>query len=200
SLAMDFHKWLYQPFEAGCALVKNWSQLNRTYYKKASYLSTDVKGDGRFDFNEHHFQLSRNAKAFKVWMSFKAFGKEKIVSMIEKDIQLTHYLKDTLKAAADFETCNEPQLGALCFRYLGNPARQLDEKAIDQLNRDIIPALEKDGRVFITGTLLDNRPVIRACLINHRLQAQNLDFLVQVIREVGEKINSHDGKTLLATS
>lgn len=200
SLAMDFHKWLYQPFEAGCTLVKNWSQLNRTYYKKASYLSTDIKGDGRFDFNEHHFQLSRNAKAFKVWMSFKAFGREKLVSMIEKDIKLTHYLEHKLELADDFEICHEAQLGALCFRYLGSPEFALDKCAIDQLNRDIIPALEKDGRVFITGTLLHKQPVIRACLINHRIQANNIDYLVEVIREVGQKVLDNERKTLVTAS
>jgi len=66
SVAVDFHKWLYQPFEAGCCLVKNWDQLKRTYYKRASYLAMDVNDDGRLDLNDHHFQLSRNTKAFVI--------------------------------------------------------------------------------------------------------------------------------------
>ena len=196
SIALDFHKWLYQPFEAGCTLVKNWSQLNRTYYKKASYLSTDTRGDGRFDFNEHHFQLSRNAKAFKVWMSFKAFGADKIIQMIEKDILLTRYLESQLIASDDFDTCHKSTLGALCFRYLGDLNPDVDKQAINQLNRDIIPALEADGRVFITGTTLNKEAVIRACLINHRIQKENVDFLIKVIREVGQKVLA-DGKANL---
>lgn len=186
SMAIDFHKWLYQPFEAGCTLVKNWGQLNRTFYKKAAYLDTDTKNDQRFDFNEHHFQLSRSAKALKIWMSFKAYGASAIRSCIEKDIHLTRYLADQILKSTDFELCNEPDLSVVCFRYLGSDS-DIDKVTLDQLNKQIIPALEADGRVFITGTTLQNRPVIRACLINHRLQQENVDFLMSVIREVGVK-------------
>ena len=190
SIAIDFHKWLYQPFEAGCTLVKNWSMLNKTFYKKASYLSTDSTNDGRFDFNDHHFQLSRSAKALKIWMSFKAYGKKRLTQMIKKDIELTQYLAKELDAAKDFELCNSPDLGIVCFRYLGKNPEMPDPDSIDNLNRNIIPALESDGRVFITGTSLNNRPVIRACLINHRLQRRNVDFLLQVIRDVGQSVDS----------
>ena len=101
SVAIDFHKWLYQPFEAGCILVKNWQTLRSAYFKKADYLDTAFEQDkGRLDFNEHHFQLSRNAKALKVWMSIKAYGMERLRAMIQKDIDLTHYLADQVKAGS----------------------------------------------------------------------------------------------------
>ena len=195
SVAVDFHKWLYQPFEVGCTLVKGWDQLNRTFYKKADYLSTDLKDDGRFDFNEHHFQLSRNAKALKVWMTFKAYGTDKLKQMIQKDIDLAKYIADMIDGANDFELCNTPELSVVCFRYTGK-SDQKGVEDIDRLNRMIIPALEKDGRVFITGTSLSNKPVIRACLTNHRYQKRNVEFLIQVIREVGETIESEMGLTV----
>ena len=62
SLALDFHKWLYQPFEVGCLLVKNWDLMQRSYFQKASYLDKSFeKENSRLDLNEHHFLLSRNA-------------------------------------------------------------------------------------------------------------------------------------------
>ena len=188
SIAIDFHKWLYQPFEAGCVMVKNWKDLNKAYYKKASYLSTDAREDHRMDFNEHHFQLSRSAKALKIWMSFKAYGIHQLKEMMKKDIVLTQYLAWQLEESEDFEICSQPELGIVCFRYLGDKNPKIAPQSIDELNSMIIPALEKDGRVFITGTQLENRPVIRACLINHRLQQHNIDFLIEVIRETGNKL------------
>lgn len=187
SLAIDYHKWLYQPFEVGCAIVRNWNNLNRTYHKSATYLSSDAADDGRFDFNSHHFQLSRNAKALKVWMSFKAYGGDRIRDMISKDIRLTQYLADLVSADNQFELCHDPITGIVCFRYLGSG--DLSVKAIDDLNKSIIPALESDGRVFITGTILYDRPVIRACLINHRMQEKDLDYLINVIKDVGDSIS-----------
>jgi len=189
SVALDFHKWLYQPFEAGCTLIRNWSSFRKAYFKKASYLATDLEEAGRIDFNEHQFQLSRNAKALKVWMSFKAYGADRFREMIDKDIKLTEYLAAHVQSSTDFELVTEATLGITCFRYLG---QQTDASKIDKLNKDIIPALEADGRVFITGTTLDKKPVIRACLINHRIQERNLDYLVQVIREVGQKVEAND--------
>lgn len=190
SVALDFHKWLYQPFEAGCTLVRDYQQFNQAYFKKASYLATDQKDNGRLDFNEHQFQLSRNGKALKIWMSFKAYGADQLKVMIEKDIHLTRYLAEIIEKSTDFELSSDPLLGIVCFRYKG----ELDSSEvskIDQLNQLIIPALEKDRRVFITGTRLGERSVIRACLINHRLQKQHVDHLVQVLREVGKKVHQH---------
>ena len=170
-------------------MVKDWNKLRKTYYKKASYLSTDINDDGRFDFNEHQFQLSRNAKALKIWMSFKAYGSDRIKQMIEKDISLTKYLTDQLEIAEDFEVITKPDLSVVCFKYLGkNGQFAHDPQKINEINKRIITALEKDGRVFITGTTLDGQSVIRACLINHRLQQRNVDFLIQTMREVGSKL------------
>lgn len=185
SLALDFHKWLYQSFEAGCVLVKDWRILQRTYFKKASYLDTTLEDAGRTNFNEHYFQLTRNAKAIKVWMSIKAYGMKRIKEMIQKDIDLTHYLAKQLDDAADFDMKSTSHLAITCFRYTSSLT---SEKEIDEINRKLIPALEKDGRVFITGTTLNDQFVIRACLINHRMHERTVDYLLKVIREVAGKL------------
>ncbi|KAA3636530.1 MAG: aminotransferase class I/II-fold pyridoxal phosphate-dependent enzyme [Bacteroidetes bacterium] len=186
SIALDFHKWLYQPFEAGCTLVKEWSMLRRTYFKKAEYLDTSLElDDNRLEFNEHSFQLSRNSKAFKVWASIKSYGFSKIQQMIQKDIDLAKYLADQVEEAPDFELKARSDLAIACFRYTGNLQSEQD---IDSINKALIPALEKDGRVFITGTKLRDEFVIRACLINHRKTRESTDFLLNTIRDVAKKL------------
>ena len=184
SVALDFHKWLYQPFEVGCLLVKNWSSLNQSYFKEATYLDKSLEvGSGRLEFNEHHFLLSRSAKSLKVWMSIKAFGMGRIKAMIQKDIDLAAYLTNQINASDDFELVADSELAISCFRYTGGLA---DKKIITELNRQLIPALENDGRVFITGTKLKGEFVLRACLINHRKTKATTDYLLEVIREVGQ--------------
>jgi aromatic-L-amino-acid decarboxylase len=185
SVAIDFHKWLYQPFEGGCALFRGWEGLKRTFHHPAAYLATDLQGDGRKDLNEYSFQLSRNFKALKVWMTFKAYGARRLREAIAADLANAAYLAERLREAADFELVQAPELSIVCFRFLGSLGRQGDPEAIDRLNRAIIPALEKDGRVFITGTTLHGRPVIRACCINHRQRPDDLAFLLTIIRQVG---------------
>lgn len=186
SVAIDFHKWLYQPFEVGCLLVKDWSLLNRSYFKEATYLDKSLEvGNGRLEFNEHHFLLSRNAKSLKVWMTIKAYGIKKIKSMIQKDIDLADYLSNQIQTSDDFELIADSDLAISCFRYLGGLK---DKEQILKLNQALIPALEKDGRVFITGTKLNGEFVLRACLINHRKTRATTDYLLKVIREVGQTL------------
>jgi len=186
SIALDFHKWLYQPFEGGCTLVRNWDNLRRTYFKKAAYLDTELANDGnRLEYNEHYFQLSRNAKAFKVWMSIKAYGMKRLRDMIQKDIALTDYLNEQVKKSKDFELVADSKLAVSCFRYIGH---MTSKEEIVNFNRVLMPELEKDGRVFIMGTQLKGDYAIRACLINHRKTEETTDYLLEVIREVAEKV------------
>ena len=186
SVAIDFHKWLYQPFEAGCLMVKNWSILKRAYFKKADYLDTSFEKDsGRIEFNEHSFPLSRNGKALKIWVSIKTYGIKRIKEMIQKDIDLARYLADQVEASSDFELSARSDLAIACFRYVGDLK---SEDEIISINEKLIPALEEDGRVFITGTRLNGQWVIRACLINHRKNKATTDYLLDVIRDVAKKL------------
>jgi len=186
SIALDFHKWLYVPFEGGCTIVRSWDKLRRTYFKKAAYLDTELANDGnRLEFNEHYFQLSRNAKAFKVWMTIKAYGMHRIKAMIQKDIDLTDYLNDLVRASNDFELVADSKLAVSCFRYVG---KMTSKEEITEFNRRLMPELEKDGRVFIMGTSLKGEYAIRACLINHRKTKKTIDYLLEVIREVAQNM------------
>jgi len=194
SIALDFHKWLYVPFEAGCTLVRSWDKLKRTYFKKAAYLDTELTNDGhRLEFNEHYFQLSRNSKAFKVWMTIKAYGIERIKAMIQKDIDLTFYLNDLISASSDFELVADSKLAVSCFRYVG---KMTNAAEITEFNRRLMLELEKDGRVFIMGTTLKGKYAIRACFINHRKNKETTAYLLNVIREVAKKLETKPQRTL----
>lgn len=185
SIALDYHKWLYQPYEVGCTLVRDREALQRTYDKSAEYLDYGARAE-RFDVSRYHFDLSRNTKAFKVWMSFKAYGAQRIAAMIAKDIELAAYLARCCDDAADFATITNGPLAITCFRYIGDGTR--DEPTVDAWNARLPDALERDGRVFITGTRLHGRPVLRACIINHRLATTDIDYLLAVIREVARDL------------
>lgn len=188
SIAIDFHKWLYVPFEGGCTLVRGWDKLRRTYFKKAAYLDTELANDGnRLEYNEHYFQLSRNSKAFKVWMTIKAYGMQRIKAMIQKDIDLTNHLNDLINDSKDFELVANSKLAVSCFRYVG---KMTDKEEITEFNQRLMPELEKDGRVFIMGTNLKGEYAIRACFINHRKTKETTVYLLDVIRDVAIRMEN----------
>lgn len=186
SIALDFHKWLYQPFEAGCLLVRNWSNLRKAYFTKAAYLDTSLELEkSRVDFNEYHFHLSRRAKAFKVWMSLKAYGFDRIKAMIQKDIDLTHYLAEQIRTSSDFNWIAQAHLAIVCFEYTRGLT---DTNQITQLNQKLVQRIEQDGRIFMVGTTLKGKFALRACLINHRMHQGTIDYMLQVLREIGQEI------------
>ena len=94
--------------------------MQRSYFQKASYLDKSFeKENSRLDLSEHHFLLSRNAKSLKVWMTLKVYGLKRLKDMIQKDIDLTEFLKNEIKKSEDFELVSDSPLAICCFRFNG---------------------------------------------------------------------------------
>ena len=189
SVALDPHKWLYVPIEAGCALVKDIKTLREMFSILPNYLKLDIEKSHRFEFMEHTFQLSRSFKALKLWMTFKAYGADKLKKSIEDNIKVMRYLGELISKSEDFELLAPVTLSTVCFRY---KTKELplskDEQYLSKLNKRLLELAEKDGRVFITGTMIaDNEVALRACSVNHRTKKKHVENLINVLRELAEK-------------
>jgi aromatic-L-amino-acid decarboxylase len=79
SITLDPHKWLFQPYELGCLLVRDASVLRDAFRVEdedhADYLE-DVTRHVQHDVNfyECGVQLTRSFKALKLWLSMRTFG------------------------------------------------------------------------------------------------------------------------------
>lgn len=180
SLAFDCHKWLQVPFEGGCALVRSWKDLQDTYSLIPDYLRSETNTDSRFDYFEHGFQLSRNFKALKVWLTFLTYGADRLRKVIEDNILTMKYLGDLIEESSDFELLAPVTLSIACFRF--HP-EGMPESLLDELNLALAKAIESDGHFFLTSTKIHGRVALRACCINHR--ADNV---------VVEELLNHIGK------
>lgn len=190
SVATDAHKWLYVPFEAGAALIRNSETLRNSFSVLPDYLRSDTDQTGRYDSTEYNFQLSRNFKALKIWMTFKAYGSDRLHRSIENNIEVVHHLAHQIDASADFERIAPVPLSIVCFRYRTEDQRlHSDDEYLSLLNRKILAEVERDGRVFLTGTILNGKNVLRVCSVNHRTHAGHVEYLLRVLREVGSKVH-----------
>jgi len=188
SIVVNPHKWLYVPAEAGCILVRKPRALRDTFQVAADYLreESDAEGDGPLDFKDYGPQLHRNFRALKVWMTFKTYGARKLRAAIESNIEIMRYLADRIDQSQDFVRLAPVPLSVVCFQYRTTDISvHGDEKYLDGLNNRLSEALEKDGRVFLSGTKIHGKRALRACSVNHRLRREDVDFLLDVIREVG---------------
>ncbi|HEY6953026.1 MAG TPA: pyridoxal-dependent decarboxylase, partial [Bacteroidota bacterium] len=189
SVATDAHKWLYAPFETGIAFVSNKELLRKAFSVIPDYLR-ETNGADRYDATEYHFQLSRNFKALKLWMAFKAYGSKLLREAIEENIRSMTHFAGLVDASPEFERLAPVPLSVVCFRYRTEDRMHWsDEAYLSLLNRKILADAEKDGRVFISGTLISGKRALRACSVNHRTTYRHVEHLLDVIREIGNRVH-----------
>ncbi len=196
SVVVNPHKWLYVQAEAACILVREPKALRHTFQVVADYLreESDAGADAPLDFKDYSPQLHRNFRALKVWMTFKAYGATKLRAAIESNIEVMRYLADRIDESQDFILLAPVPLSVVCFQYRTlDISIHGDQSYLDDLNSRLLDALEKDGRVFLSGTKIHGKRVLRACSVNHRLRREDVDFLLDVIRQLGRSMTGSGG-------
>ncbi len=164
SVAIDPHKWMYVPVECGCALVKDRQAMRDAFSLVPPYLRDDTALPW---FSEFGIQQSRGFKALKLWIVLRQIGLSGYRRLISHDIALARALQQRLRDAEDFELVSAGPLSVTCFRYRPATAPPADAE-VDRLNRSILEAVQAAGQVFLTGTELHGRFVLRACIVNFR--------------------------------
>ncbi len=194
SLAVDPHKWLYVPVEAGLVLVRDASAMRDTFSLVPPYLRIDGDEHGVLGppwFSEFGIQQTRGFKALKVWMSLKYHGMSGYRTLIEHDLALADHLAMTLSKADDFE-CLEPRgLSIVCFRHAPSSMRG-NETGLNAINRLVLTEMQLGGEAFVSGTVIGGQFWLRACIVNHRASEEDIDAMVDVVRRIAARAAASD--------
>ena len=184
SVALDLHKWLHVPFEAGCALVRDRSAQRAAFALTPDYLKHAERGlaSGALWFSDYGPQLSRGFRALKVWLSFKEHGLDKFGRLIEQNIAQAHELAALIAAEPHLELMAPVVLNIVCFRYRppGMAAGQLNA-----FNEELLIRLHESGIAAPSYTTLDGRYCLRAAIANHRTESRDLKLMIEAILELG---------------
>lgn len=197
SVALDPHKWLFVPVEAGMVLVRDADAMRSTF----SLVPPDIRQSGSAGevygppwFSEYGFQQTRGFRALKVWMTMQQFGLKGYKEAIEENLALAAYLAARVRDARDLELMAPPSLSIVCFRFV-DPSLAGDE-AIAALNRVLLERLQLGGEAFLTSTELRGRYVLRACFVNYRSRRQDVDRMLGAVRAIGrDLVKSEDLRT-----
>jgi aromatic-L-amino-acid decarboxylase len=185
SIAVDPHKWLYTAQSAGIVLLRDFGHLSRSFHADASYIWLDDAARHGIDYAMHGPQFSRGFSALKVWISLLAHGREAYGRRIAHDAALARYLGALVEEHPDFTLMAEPSLSICCFRYT---PRDWDagEEALDRLNERLMTAIHADGRVYCSNAIIGGRFGLRACIVNFRTEAEDVERLLAVAAELGQ--------------
>ena len=183
SIALDPHKWLFQPFEIGCVIVRDMRHLRQAFAvhpeDNASYLN-DVgrMAEREVVFYEHGVQLTRSFRALKLWMSLRIYGLAAFRDAIDRGIALAEDVEAMLRSDARWEVVTPAQLAVVTF------APPLGKRTVAECNAIVERAVERltgDGYAMVTSTQVRGRVVLRFCLIHP-------DAKLDEVRETAERL------------
>jgi glutamate/tyrosine decarboxylase-like PLP-dependent enzyme len=184
SLTLDPHKWLFQPLEAGCLLVRDGGALERAFTVAAAYLrDTAAATSEEVNFTERGLQLTRQFRALKLWMSIKVFGLGAFRTAIEHGIELAEHAERVLSADPSWEVVTPAQLGMVTFRAVV-PGAAPDE--LDSLNAGLPAAALADGFTYLTSTRARGAIVLRLCTINPRTTPDEIERVIERLAELAK--------------
>ena len=170
SLSLDPHKWLFQPFEIGCVLVRDRNHLRDTFQILPEYLKDTQQHSEEFNFTDYGIQLTRNFRVLKLWMSLKVFGLAAFRAAIERGFILAEFTEACLRKMPGWEIVTPAQMGIVCFRYSDTD---------DAGHLRLVQTLLEDGFALITSTVLRGRTVLRTCTINPRTADSDIEAALQ---------------------
>jgi glutamate/tyrosine decarboxylase-like PLP-dependent enzyme len=189
SVAVDPHKWLYAPLEAGCALVRDPEALRRAFLYHAPYYHFEAQVTNYVDFGP---QNSRGFRALKVWLALQQAGASGYRRMIGDDIALSRAMADAVAAHPELELVTQ-DLSITTFRYVPADLRGNDSDAareyVDTLNRALLDALQRGGEVFVSNAVVSGRYVLRACIVNFHTSLTDVQAVPGIVVRTGAPLD-----------
>jgi len=193
SITLDPHKWLYQPYECGCLLLRDGDKLRTAFEMTPEYLRDSEATSEEVNFADRGLQLTRTSRALKVWLSIRYFGLDAFRRAVDRSLELAELAARYIEGSDSLELLAPPSLGIVCFR------RRFDttsERELARLNDGLVDALERSGIGLVSSTRLGGRYAIRFCPLNHGSRPEDvlavLSFLETAEVSSGGSRSSYD--------
>jgi glutamate/tyrosine decarboxylase-like PLP-dependent enzyme len=179
SISIDPHKWLFQPYEAGCVLVRDVGTLERAFSIQHDVLQDSVWGSKHANMADYGIQLSRSFRALKVWMSIQTFGMTAFRAAVENGLHLAARASEHIAASRALEWVST-SLGIVCFRA---NTGGLGEDNLTTLNRKVLAQVFWGGHAFLSSTVVNRRFVLRLCIVNHNTTWDDVRETLEAIEQ-----------------
>jgi glutamate/tyrosine decarboxylase-like PLP-dependent enzyme len=191
SVAVDPHKWLYAPLEAGCALVRNPELLRAAFAYHPPYYHFEESATNYVDYGP---QNSRGFRALKVWLALKQVGAAGYRKMIADDIRLSKTMAQAIASHQEFQVMTQ-ELSIATFRYVPLDLKsQLQdastERYLDALNQELLDRLQRSGEIFVSNAVIDGRYVLRACIVNFHTASADVLAVPNIVARIGRAVDS----------
>lgn len=191
SVAVDPHKWLYAPLEAGCALVRDPEKLRATFAYHPPYYHFEERATNYVDYGP---QNSRGFRALKVWLALRHVGARGYRNMISDDIRLSRAMATTIGRHPYLQIATQ-NLSITTFRFVPVDLRtrlgeDLIENYLDLLNEELLDRLQREGEAFVSNAVIRGRYMLRACIINFHTEAADVEAVPEIVVRLGKTLDA----------
>ena len=191
SVAVDPHKWLYAPLEAGCVLVRDREALRGAFSYHPPYYHFGVEATNYVDFGP---QNSRGFRALKVWLALRQVGRDGYVRMIGDDIRLSQRLHALVAEHVELEPVTQ-DLSITTFRYVPADLRRSAGEGevpayLDRLNEALLERIQSSGEAFVSNAVVRGRYVLRACIVNFNTTEADVRALPGIVARLGRETDA----------
>jgi len=189
SLVIDPHKGLFLPYGSGVILVRDAKKLRESHYYQAQYLQDafeDVHEPSPADLSP---ELTKHFRGLRLWLPLKLMGLKPFRACLEEKLLLAKYFHSEIQKLG-FEAGPVPELSICTYRYIPKKGDA------NTFNKKLLEAVVKDGRVFISSTMIDDCPpskkipdgmpgkfTLRLACLAFRTHLKQIDTLLKVLKE-----------------
>lgn len=179
SVVLDPHKGLFLPYGAGMVIVRDVARLVEAHDSYGHYMQDAVRDPGEVSPAQVSPELSRHFRALRMWLPLLLLGTRPFEAALEEKLLLARYFHREV-AALGFEVGPPPELSIVTYRW-APPGVSLERA--NEVNQTIIDGVRRDGRVFLSSTMLDGRFTLRLAALAFRTHRRTIDLALRVLRE-----------------
>lgn len=180
SLIVDPHKGLFLPYGVGAVLVKEAKDVLHSHYYTANYMQDGYQEELLQSPANLSAELTKHFRGLRVWLPLQLHGIEPFASCLEEKLLLTKYFRKKLESLG-FCLGPEPELSVSYFWY------PFESKS-EEKNRLLMHEIHKDGRVFLSSSIIDSKFVIRLAILAFRTKKETIDLAVEMIEKCLKKV------------
>lgn len=181
SLSLDPHKWLFQPFEIGCVLVREGQLLKDAFRILPEYLQDVHRMEEAINYCDRGVQLSRGFRALKLWMSLQYFGVKAFRAAVARGFELAQIAEERLRENPRWEILSPAQMAIVAFRY------RFDSESGARHQR-LVDATFADGFAGVSSTALGGDAALRLCTINPRTTDLDIRDTIARLERLAESV------------
>ena len=186
SIVLDAHKWFFQPYEVGCLMVKDIATLEKPFEIRPDFLQDALWGSGHPNFWDRGLQMSRSARALKIWMSVQTFGMAAFRRAISNGLDFAARAQRFINESPVLKCTSPASLSVVCFRV--DPSGQdIADEDLDEINRDVLARLFWEDPAFISSAMPHGRFSLRLCIVNHATTWNDVRETLQAAERFGKE-------------